>query len=291
MQNGLALDRGFNIENGFNFINRVLTTSLPSGFGQNRALLKPERLSRKNIDTLYSFYSLEIIEGKIVSFEYHLKKGDSISKRVKVLKDSRWEDITPTEFILKNGRWQKSPQSYKIARKGILIDSLFHLKTLKSEDISGEFKLNGETFSIPKGGRVHENIIYQLKDIYTLNHKVEDISLRDFIKKYSKNSWFDGFCCGGVSFGDVKKNQKSGKLWYLTKSKGKKAKIISKDAGKWQIKNIDGVDVLIVDIKGYDRRIYSNIQKSLYSGKIMEKTSREWVSYNKIAFEAVKEAL
>jgi|GEM_PF-7106282 hypothetical protein len=292
MQSGtLFLDRhsggfDFRLRRGFKFINRLFNVSVSENLMDNQNYLIKKEEQQNNI--LYSFYNLDVIEGKVVSINYKLKQSGEFQKDIQVLKDGIWHEIIENiDFTLRCGGWKKDFDSYRLVSKDkFYLEDFFKFNIIKTKDISGIHQTKNFELKIPKNGKFYTLKVKQLKDIFKLNHYVEEITINDFLLKYSKKNFFDGFRYGGVSFGDVKAGQREGQIWFLNRI-DREIEIISKDAGKWKIENIYGEDILIVDIYEQKRMIFSNIDKKLYSGKIIEPNVRILHCYNDIAFDAI----
>ncbi len=284
MQNSLTLNRGFDIERGVDFFNRVFIQSLQNSLQEH--IVAPKVETKADIDSiLYSFYELRVVDDKLVTIELDFMVNGSIKRDVKVLNSGSWQEFKiEDDLILINGKWSSRGKFYKIESNSIVVDNIFKIDIIDSKRVQ---KI--DDISFPSNSRVIKSQVTQLKDLYILDRELESISLREFIKKYSLFNCFDGFCGGGISFGDVKEGQREGDIWYLNGFETKK--VVSKDAGRWHLREVDKTEILIVEIKGYDRVIYANVGEKLFSGKVQKPIQREWISYNKSAFEAIKRAL
>jgi hypothetical protein len=287
-ESGYELD--FGLKNGINFINGILNKPFQENtFEENR---KKISIKDYNQEELFSFYTLDLVKDEIISLEYHLKQSGTFIKKAKSLQNGEWKEISlDNELILRCGSWRRGFDRYRLMdKKTFYLDDIYKFEILESKDISGVHSIKGKNFSIPRGGRFYTIKATQKKDIFRLNKIVEEIDLLKFIKKYSKLECFEKFGYGGISFGSVYSGQREGKLWYFNRVNGQIILVLD-DAGSWRIENIDGVDILIVEIKEHDPIIFTNIGSTLYSGRISKATIKSWNAYNKIAFDALKNLL
>jgi len=281
MQDGFTINGGLD---KLDFFNHIFITSLQNSFIQ-KPLTTPQELINQN-NSLYTFYELRVIDNQLLSFEFNFKGNGFLKRVIKRMDKKNWKDIKEeNEIILYRNSWRERKNSYKLIGSSIVIDELYKIDILDSK------RLNQiDNIDFPADARVIKSRVIQLKDIYILEEKVKNIDLRSFILDYSFDKTFDGFKYGGVSFGEVKKGQTKGDIWYFNGLKND-VKLISKSAGKWQIKRFGDVEILIVEIKGYDKILFSNIGDTLYRGRVKKANQKEWISYNKSAFEAIKRAL
>jgi hypothetical protein len=291
---GLSREVDFVLDRGMKFFNRLFTTSLQKSFTQNidsRTIEIKEQMSPNLGGLRSSFFDITLSYDEIISSAYHFYRDGSFKKELKLYKDGSWQsyDKEKSLFFI-NGKWQDSYSSYRLDSGAVILDEVYKIETLNSKDISGNYQLNGLDLNMPSGAKIYTNSIEQLKKIATLNRRVSDLTIDEFIRRYSKKEWFDGFRYGGISFGDISKSRRAGKIWYLFQLKGK-TQIASKDAGEWRVESYQGSEVLVVKLREQKDIIFANIDGSLYQGEILKKRKIVRHYYNKEAFKALKKVI
>jgi len=245
-------------------IGRFISKSLQKSFAPKKDKIHFNKIPNGSDENfLHNFYDFHL-ERDIIYREYIFHPNGDMSRVVKSFNGYEWHNIEETKrVILVDGVWRSGVSRYKIDREHIDIENIFRLKTENIREIEGNYtlQLREDTikFSLPKGAKLYTNLIEQKKNLYRLNEEVGKIGLSEFIEHYSNKNWFDGFKYGGVSFGNPKRGDREGKLWYLNRV-GKSIDVVSRDVGSWRVEIIDGVEILSVDVAHYDNStIFANV--------------------------------
>lgn len=236
----------------------------------------------------------------------------------------KWEERVSNNYHLKDGKWKQNNSATtdegeaSIDSNGVLTDSAIKIKFISVIDVEGSKPVDEDgdeldlNVTFPKGSKYQIVQSTELQDGYsvwgTASHATA--TLKTYIEEKCGTSAFDADLKNniGLSFAGTKGNDgsytcdttaTSGKLAEFTwDSNG--SKVTNENAGTWEIKNVQGVDILITHVEDWSRygrdsddgdRIFAVRNDKVWQGEVWKKSTRNWYNYNKIAMEAIKEAV
>ena len=261
-------------------------------------------------------------ENQTMSFKkYKIEDGKFVQEQ---------EGDKRVEFIYNGQSWQ--PINEDEEEFSIDSDGIVHLSQRNEEaylahqrDISGWTKTMpriGLDVSMPEGAKMSFITIKKTDDTYILHDEVENhhkeskeayTSISEFIQRQCQTNWFMGDENGGLAFkGTINENgqyicdtsARSGKLVVASKDMFDSSSMMdfmptsTRDAGTWEIKSVNGTDILIAkpynvkkynhDDEGLRYEIFSLKDGKLYRGDFEPKGTKHIIpSYNEIAINAI----
>jgi len=268
--------------------------------------------------TVYSYYTEwendhEELHAEEITFleDYSL----AFKEFVYDLNSSTWEERDDSgDLILTANGWIDENEILKQPGER-LDDGTIVLADGAQLQISGPYDISGDFFipevnvviTLPEGS---QNYLVQLE--FPQQYKIWDVernyetgesysSLEELMLHQCEGNWFDGDMYGGISFGDCDaiSGATTGTLYIVENRDENGSEIVSTDGGVWEIKTVNGVEILEVipndDARSYiyddENTIFTVYNNEVYRGEVEENGVEEFPLFNATASNAIKAAI